>query len=104
MSCFFRMKNAKELCESHGITAKEIAGLTGMRLISESERSATDTYALGADTEFDLMCAAAQNVFEVAQVESFTKTTDGNLNSSWAIAQYKGSISITMLRKRIEIL
>lgn len=97
MSCFFRMKYAKELCDSQGIIAKEIVGLTGMRPISESERSATDTYAFDADTEFDLMCAAAQNVFEAARVESFTKTTDGNLNSSWARAQYTGIVPIIVL-------
>lgn len=99
MSCFFRMKYAKELCDSRGITAKEIVGLTGMRLISESERSATDTYAPGAGTEFDLMCAAAQNVFEAAQVETFKKTTDENMNSSWAKVQYKdkGGVPITVL-------
>lgn len=97
MSCLFRMKYAKELCENHGITVKGIIGLTGMRPIADSERSATDTYALDASTEFDLMCASAQNVFEVTRVKTLKQTTGENINSSWAITQYKGSVPITVL-------
>lgn len=97
MSCLFRMKYAKELCDSHGITVKEIVGLTGMRPILESERSATDTYAIGAGTEFDLMCAAAQTVLETTQAETLKQTTNENRNSSWAIAQYTGRVPIAVL-------
>lgn len=97
MSCLFRMKYVKELYEHYGIKAKEIAGLTGMRPIAESERSATDTYAPGANTEFDLMCASAQNIFGVSQPETSTQTINENINSSWAITRYRNIIPITIL-------
>ena len=97
MSCLFRMRYAKKLCDSYGIRAKEIVGLTGMRLISDSERSATDTYAVEAETEFDLMCEAAKNVFGLKVEESREGELLDSLNCSWAIARYKNRIPITIV-------
>lgn len=97
MSCLFRMRYARELCEHYGIAGRGIIGLTGMRPIADSERSATDTYAPDAGTEFDLMCAAVENVFKTARLDAIKQTAEGNFNSSWAITQYKCGIPITVL-------
>ena len=97
MSCLFRMRFAKELCESYGIRAKEIVGLTGMRLISDSERSTTDTYAPEAKTEFDLMCEAAKRVFGLSREASREGELLDSLNDSWARIRYKSKIPITIL-------
>ena len=64
MSCLFRMKYAKQICDMYGIKVKSVIGFAGMRAIMDTERKATDTYALGAKTEFDLMRAALFDVFE----------------------------------------
>jgi hypothetical protein len=97
MSCLYRMKYARELCESHGVNAKEIVGLTGMRPISETERSATDTYAPKANTEFDLMCAAAQKTFDMLEIGQLEKGLSDNLNNAWAVMRYGEEIPITVL-------
>jgi hypothetical protein len=97
MSCLFRMKYARDLCESYGIKAKEIVGLTGMRPVAETERSATDTYAPEASTEFDLMCAAAQKIFSMSAIGQLEKKLSDNLNNAWAVMQYAEEIPITVL-------
>lgn len=97
MSCFFRMKYAQILCEKHGISAKEIVGLTGMRPIADTERSSTDTYAAGADTEFDLMCAAAKSIFGVTIAEIQEEKICEDINSSWSVIKYQSRIPITVL-------
>ncbi len=97
MSCFFRMKYAEELCAQHGIAAGEITGLTAMRPIADSERSATDTYAPGAATEFDLMCEAVKRIFAPAAVKSVKKELSENSNRSWGIMQFEHEIPLTVL-------
>ena len=97
MSCLFRMRYAKELCEKYGIRTKEITGLTGTRLISDSERSATDTYAPDAITEFDLMCAAAKSEFGLTQEECRERGILKSVNNSWEKVRYKSEILMTVL-------
>lgn len=97
MACLFRMKYAKKLCDTYMVGIQEMVGLTGMRPISESERSLTDTYAFGASTEFDLMCASVKHVFKEVRNTIIQKGMDENINRSWAIAKYEGSIPITVL-------
>lgn len=56
-SCLFRSQYAAELLKDSVINAKEVALLSGMRPVLESEREATDTYAYQAETEYDLINA-----------------------------------------------
>jgi len=97
MSCFFRMKYAEELCAQHGIAAGAITGLTAMRLIADSERSATDTYAPGAATEFDLMCESVKSIFAPAAVKSAKRELSENSNRSWGIMQFEHEIPLAVL-------
>lgn len=88
MSCLFRMKYAKRICDMYDIKAKYIVGLASMREVMDTEREATDTYALEARTEFDLMRAALFNVFEGLSLEDKEGYIGENLNSSWAREAY----------------
>ncbi|MCM1045440.1 MAG: hypothetical protein NC417_08005 [Candidatus Gastranaerophilales bacterium] len=97
MSCFFRMKYAEELCRRYGVASSEITGLTAMRLIADSERNATDTYAPEAATEFDLMCEAAKKIFASAAVKSVKKELCENSNRSWGVMQFEHKIPLTVL-------
>lgn len=96
MSCLFRMKYARELCTSFGIQTKEIIGLAGMRPIQETERSATDSYAPLAVTEYDLMCKAAEKVFQQEMIKE-EKTILENLNVSFAVAEFGGQPPVCIL-------
>ena len=62
--------------------------LSGMRPVSDSEREATDTYAPGARTEFDLINAGAEKVFELEHEYMEEKYCNPNPNRSWAIRTY----------------
>lgn len=88
MSCLFRMKYAKQICDMYDIKAKSIVGLAGMREVMDTERGATDTYALEARTEFDLMRAALFNVFGELDLGDKEEYINANLNSSWAREVY----------------
>lgn len=91
MSCLFRMRYAKQLCEQLGVKAKSIIGLSGMRAVMESEREATDTYALGAETEFDLMRSAFMDTFGEIELNEKEESVNSNLNSSWKKEVYRVS-------------
>lgn len=98
MSCLFRMKYAKQVCEEYGLKVGEIAGLAGMRPVMDTERKATDTYALDAQTEFDLMRAAMCQIYEQPKAISTRKKILENLNASWAIEEYQsGNQKISLL-------
>ena len=98
MSCLFRMKYAKQICDIYGIKTKSIIGLTCMRKVMDTEREATDTYAADAKTEFDLMRAAFLNVFGKSPLEYKEEYINENLNSSWAREVYQiHDMSITLL-------
>ncbi len=88
MSCLFRMKYAKQICEQFGVKVKSIIGLAGMREVMDSEREATDTYALGAKTEFDLMRSAFTHVFGEIELREKEESVNPNLNLSWQKETY----------------
>lgn len=96
MSCLYRTRYAGELLRQQKITAEYLVGLTGMRPILDSERKATDTYAKDAVTEYDLMCRAMEQVFDIEQTQQVIENTE-NINSAWALAEYGGQPTITVL-------
>jgi len=67
--------------------------LSGARPIADSEREATDTYAEGAVTEFDLICKGAERCFSLSKYKE-SRYDDYNINSSWAVRTYEGRIPI----------
>lgn len=97
MSCLFRMRYAKEICNQYGVFAKSIVGLSGMREIMESERHATDTYAPDARTEFDLMVSAVEKVFGSLEIMERQGHISENSNESWALLRYSYNIPIILL-------
>lgn len=98
MSCLFRMRYAKQICDMYNVNAKSIVGLAGMREVMDSEREATDTYALDARTEFDLMRAALFDAFGKLEREDIEECINQNLNLSWARETYRiQGIPITLL-------
>lgn len=97
MSCLFRMQYAKEICDQYGVIAKSIVGLAGMRKIMDSERSATDTYALDAKTEFDLMESALKKVFGSLEITEQQEHIVKNSNESWALKRYSYDIPVILL-------
>lgn len=88
MSCLFRPRFAKCLLERMEKAPKAVVMLSGMRPVSDSEREATDTYALGVRTEFDLINAGAEKVFELEHEYMEEKYCNPNPNRSWAIRTY----------------
>lgn len=96
MSCLYRTRYAGELLQQQKITAEYLVGLTGMRPILDSERKATDTYAKDAVTEYDLMCRAMEQVFDIEQTQQVIENTE-NINSVWALVEYGGQPAITVL-------
>lgn len=97
MSCLFRTRYAHELRKTQGIMTQEIVGLASMRLVGDSERAATDTYAIGAITEFDLMRTAVQREFSVSEIESKETHKAECTNKSWSLERYESDIPITIL-------
>lgn len=98
MSCLFRMKYAKKVCEDYGLKVGNIAGLAGMRPVMDTERTATDTYAPDAQTEFDLMRAAMYQVYEQPEVICRKQEILENLNASWSVEEYQmGQQKISLL-------
>lgn len=97
MSCLFRMQYAKEACDQYGVIAKSIVGLAGMREIMESERDATDTYALNAKTEFDLMESALKKVFGSLEIAEQQEHIVKNSNESWRLKRYSYGIPVILL-------
>lgn len=97
MSCLFRTRYAHELQKTQGIKTQEIVGLASMRLVGDSERAATDTYAIGAVTEFDLMKAALQREFSVSEIKSKDTHESECTNKSWLVERYESDTAITLL-------
>lgn len=88
MSCLFRPRFAKCLLERMDKAPKAVVSLSGMRPVSDTERAATDTYAPDAQTEFDLINAGAEKVFELKHEYMEERYCNPNPNSSWAIRTY----------------
>lgn len=88
MSCLFRPKYVKEVLDKRGFSPKAVVMLSGMRPVLESERMATDTYAPGAETEFDLINAGSEQIFGLQREYTEERYCSVNPNSSWAIRKY----------------
>lgn len=97
MSCLFRTRYINELRKTQGITTQEIVGLASMRLIADSERGATDTYAVGAVTEYDLMKAAIQRELSVSEIKSRDTHEAECMNLSWSLERYESNPPVTVL-------
>lgn len=88
MSCLFRPRFARCLLRQMEKSPKAIVMLSGMRPVSDTEREATDSYAPGAQTEFDLINAGAEKVFRLEHEYMEEKYCNSNPNRSWAIRTY----------------
>lgn len=97
LSCLLRPKWANEIMNQKNLTPKSIVLLSGARPISDSERETTDTYAKNAKTEFDLMNAGLESVFNIRDGFKEVKHDDANINKSWAIRTYTTDKNIPVL-------
>ena len=89
LSCLLRPKFAAHLISNHLVNSKKIILLSSMRPVAETEREATNTYAINAKTEYDLMNSGAEISFSFNSVykeECFRDTS--NPNNDWAIREY----------------
>lgn len=93
LACLRRAELAAELIRT-GIRTKMIGILGTARPVTESEREATDTYAFGAQDEFDLMLAGAQQAFGLKNITSNEKRFDDetNRNLSWKINHLNSTV------------
>ena len=87
-SCLYRPQYMYELLSKHGISSKTAILLSGMRTVSESERTATDSYAPMAQTEYDLINAGAEQSFGLAPNYREERYYNENPNNSWALRTY----------------
>lgn len=88
MSCLFRPQYVGQLISQMGKSPRSAVMLSGMRPIADTERSATDTYAPGAATEFDLINIGAEKIFKLEKEYEERKYCHPNTNRSWAIRTY----------------
>ncbi len=89
-SCLFRPKYSRMIIEQYNLKPKAAVMLSGMRPVSETERDSTDTYAIGAKTEYDLINHGAEKVFQIEGEGTEERFIDAkNLNKSWAIKTYE---------------
>lgn len=89
LSCLLRTQWAAEVV-SRGGGVRETVLLASERPVGDSERDATDTYAPGAKTEFDLFVSAASEVYGIASDDYLGNRVDqDNPNLSWEIREYE---------------
>lgn len=88
MSCLFRPQYVGQLILQMKKAPKSAVMLSGMRPIADTERTATDIYAPGAETEFDLINAGAEKTFQLQKEYEERKYCHPNANRSWAIRTY----------------
>lgn len=91
MSCLLRPRYIKELLDKNIISAGAVVLLSGMRPVGDSERDATDSYAPGAQTEYDLINTGAENVFGLRKEYVEERYCCPEPNRSWAIRTYTSS-------------
>lgn len=98
-SCLYRTQYVNHLLTQGKVSADEVILLSGMRKIVESEREATDTYAPGAKTEFDLINMGAEYVFQLDREYTEERYNNPNSNMNWAVRKYlnAGKIPIVSL-------
>lgn len=88
-SCLYRPQYVDYLLKEGGVCAKNIILLSGMREILESEREMTDTYAPEARTEYDLINAGAERVFQLDGEYIEERYHNKNSNLNWATRKYE---------------
>lgn len=88
MACLYRTKYAGELITKMKQAPRAVVMLSGMRLVSETERNMTDSYAPNALTEFDLINAGAGQSFALSGEYEEIKYMNPDMNKSWAIRTY----------------
>lgn len=88
-----RCEMAAKVIRDNGIKNCKVISLGAMRPISDTERTATDTYAPGAETEFDTLHAGMKKTFYQGKDIKFfdEKYADRNSNLSWCIREYQCS-------------
>lgn len=92
LSCLLRPRLAARLVTEHGLQFGMIALLSSAREVAETEREATDTYAPGAKTEFDLINKGAEIEFKLESSFTEERFDDAvNPNGSWVIRSYNKS-------------
>ena len=93
LSCLLRTKLAKKIYDGLNCRPRKLSLLGSSRPINDSERRATDTYAQGADTEFDLFVAAHNSIF--SHCDSTVKMGKrDNTHSSWIIMEFEDGTSV----------
>lgn len=92
LSCLLRTKLALELLKDN-FTTNKIILLGSSRPIADSEREATDTYAINAKTEFDLLVASVENLFKNTKIINNQKHNSDNKNGSWQIVEYETDLN-----------
>lgn len=88
MSCMYRTKYAWQMAQKYNEALKALILLGAMRPVAESERKATDTYAKGAVTEFDLMEAAIYRCGKEIKRTGEVFENNENNNLSWKMNSY----------------
>jgi hypothetical protein len=89
LSCLLRPRLVAHLVSEHSLHCGTIALLASERPISSTERNATDTYAPGAETEFDLINRGAEIAFNMPSSFTEERNDDAiNKNQSWIIRRY----------------
>lgn len=96
-SCLYRPKYIRELLQEQYAHAREIILLSGMRPVADTERTATDTYAPGAETEYDLMNAGAEQVFHLKRNYHEERYYNENKNLEWALRRYDEETAIPVV-------
>lgn len=90
LSCLLRPRFAHELLKNKIISTRLVGLLGAMRPVSDSEREATDTYAPGASSEYDLLNAGVEQTFGISSTYHETRYNDSlNINRNWAIRTYE---------------
>lgn len=86
-----RTKYVADLIKKYNFKPKAVIMLSGMRLISDSEREITDTYAKEAKTEYDLMNESAKIAFNLSDDSEEIVHNDQNPNKCWAIKTFNSN-------------
>lgn len=90
LSCLLRPRLAAQIIEAKGMQPKAVVALGSSRPVADSERNATDGYALNAETEFDLICAGCEASFNLdADYSEDRFDSPDNPNSSWIVRSYQ---------------
>ena len=67
----------------------QVIALSGTRMINEKERYAVDTYAKGAETEYDAICKGLESAFEISDSYQEDVKDDCNINLCSRVRHYE---------------